>query len=68
MSGPLPPWFAQWLGIDLPAAGDGATWQLDSAWHWAPWATVVLVVVGIVWTIVLYARETSAAHGAYRSA
>ena len=45
----------------MPAAGDAATWQLDSAWRWPPWATLLLVLVAILWTVMLYARESSSA-------
>src|SRR3954454_390311 len=67
MSGTLPPWIAQWLGVHLPSGADGASWQLDSAWHWAPWATVALIVAAIAWTIALYARESTSARRSYRS-
>src|SRR5262245_43452555 len=66
MTGRLPTWLANWLGVDLPA-GDAATWQLDASWHWPPWATLLLVLAVVAWTITLYAREASAAGRGYRA-
>ena len=42
MSGTLPNWLADWLGVERSGGGDAATWQLDLAWPWPPWATVLL--------------------------
>jgi hypothetical protein len=67
MTGHLPAWLAEWLGVELPAAGDSATWQLDATWHWPPWATVLLVLIAILWTIMLYTREASTAGRGYRA-
>ena len=67
MTGRLPAWLADWLGVELPATGDAATWQLDSAWHWPPWATVLLVLAAILWTVMLYTREASTAGRGYRA-
>jgi len=42
-------------------------WQLQTNWPWAPWLTllfVVVVVVGVAW---LYARESSPASTPYRT-
>ena len=61
MSGRLPAWLADWLGVRVPSTADGATWQLDSAWSWAPWATLLLDLGAILWTVLLYARESSSA-------
>jgi hypothetical protein len=67
MSGHLPAWLANWLGVELPAAGDAATWQLDATWRWPPWATVLLVLFAIVWTVALYLRESSTVGRGYRA-
>ncbi|MEX0641362.1 MAG: vWA domain-containing protein [Pirellulales bacterium] len=67
MTGRLPAWLAEWLGVELPAAGDSATWQLEATWHWPPWATVLLVLIAILWTITLYTREASTAGRGYRA-
>jgi hypothetical protein len=68
MSGRLPAWLAEWLGVPVPSNADAATWQLDSRWSWAPWATLLLVLVAIAWTISLYARESGSASRMYRTA
>lgn len=67
MNGRMPQWLAEWLGVPTGAAGDGATWQLDSAWNWAPWATLALLLLAIAFTSLLYARESSSAGRAYRT-
>ena len=67
MTGRLPTWLADWLGVDLPAAGDAASWRLDSTWHWPPWATVLLILAVILWTAMLYTREASTAGRRYRA-
>ncbi|MEX2309275.1 MAG: VWA domain-containing protein [Pirellulales bacterium] len=67
MTGRLPLWLADRLGLSSRAEADGATWQLDSAWSWPPGATVLLVVAAIAFTIVLYARESSGAGRPYRA-
>ena len=67
MTGRIPTWLADWLGVPLPTDADAATWQLDSAWRWAPWATVLLVLAAIAWTATLYARESTSAGRGYRA-
>lgn len=67
MSGYLPHWLAEWLGVPAGTAADGASWQLDSAWSWAPWATLLLVLAAILFTSLLYARESTSAGRAYRA-
>src|SRR5215218_5300670 len=67
MSGRLPAWLAEWLGVPVASNADSATWQLDSRWSWAPWATLLLVLVAIGWTISLYARESGSASRMYRT-
>jgi hypothetical protein len=48
MSGRLPAWFAERLGVSVPSTADGAAWRLDSAWNWAPWATLLLVIIAFL--------------------
>jgi hypothetical protein len=67
MSGRLPAWLADWLGVPVPSNADTATWQLDTRWSWAPWATLLLVLVAIAWTVSLYARESGSASRLYRT-
>jgi hypothetical protein len=68
MSGRLPAWLVDWLGVPVPSNADAATWQLDSRWSWAPWATLLLVLVAIAWTVYLYGRESGSASRMYRAA
>jgi len=65
MSGNLPQWLADWLSI--PSTADAATWQLESAWRWPPWATLLLIVAVIAFTVMLYVRESSSAGPWYRA-
>lgn len=67
MSGSLPTWLAEWLGVSPAADVNGATWRVESAWDWAPWATVLLVFGAIAFTWLLYSRESSGAGRAYRA-
>jgi len=67
MSGQLPGWLADRLGVQVPANADAATWQLDSAWKWAPWVTLVVILAAITWTVSIYSRESSSAGRAYRA-
>ena len=67
MSGTLPTWLADWLDVSPESNADAATWQFDSAWDWAPWATLLLVLGAIAWTIALYARESATAGRGYRA-
>ncbi len=67
MSGRLPAWFADWLGMKMPSNADTAAWQLDSRWSWAPWATLLLVLAAIAWTISIYSRESGNAGRLYRT-
>jgi hypothetical protein len=68
MSGRLPAWLADWLGVPVPSNADAVTWQLDTRWSWAPWATLLLLLVAIAWTVSLYARESGNASRPYRTA
>lgn len=67
MSGRLPGWLADWLGVPIPTNADTATWHLDTRWAWAPWATLLLVLAVIAWTISVYARESGSASRLYRA-
>ena len=67
VSGTLPTWLADWLDVSPASNADSATWQFDSAWDWAPWATLLLVLGAIAWTVALYARESAVAGRGYRA-
>jgi hypothetical protein len=66
MSGKLPAWLADWLGVASHSSAGTIEWQLTSRWAWMPWATLLLVVAAIVWTFAVYARESSSASRSYR--
>jgi von Willebrand factor type A domain len=66
MSGRIPTWLADWLGVSLASDADAATWHLDSAWRCAPWATVLLLIAAAAWTALLYGRESTNAGRRYR--
>jgi hypothetical protein len=67
MSVRVPSWLAGWLGGSTASNADAATWQLDTAWRWPPWVTVLLVIVAIFWTVLLYTRESPTAPRRYRA-
>jgi hypothetical protein len=67
MNGTLPDSIAHWLGAQAPEPTEGMVWQLESMWHWAPWATVLLVVAIVALTTMLYARESCGASAIYRA-
>jgi hypothetical protein len=66
MTGSLPKWLAEVFGVPASPSADAATWRLDTAWHWAPWATVLLILAAVFWTALLYAREATSASRPYR--
>jgi hypothetical protein len=66
MKGELPPWLADWLNIAPHDAADGATWRVDSAWIWPPWATLLLLLGAASFTAILYFRESGSAGRGYR--
>jgi hypothetical protein len=66
MTGSVPTWLLDRLGVTPGANSDAATWQLDTAWAWAPWATLLLVLAAIAWTVLLYAHESTSAGRPYR--
>ena len=66
MTSNMPKWLANWLGVPPSSAADSAAWQLDSAWSWPPWATLLLLLAVVSFTAFLYARESSSAGRAYR--
>lgn len=67
MSTTMPAQLLEWLGLSLPSNADEVTWQLDSRWHWAPSATLLLLFSVIAWTLAIYAFESTAASRLYRA-
>jgi hypothetical protein len=68
MIGPLPDWLARWLDVPPATGGDAATWRMEFAWPWPPWATVLLVIAAVAWVAFVYRRESSTASHAVRAA
>jgi uncharacterized membrane protein len=61
MSGVLPAWLEQWLGIQAAGSGEGTVWSLENTWSWAPWVTLLaaMFIVGLV--VFVYSRENAPA-------
>ncbi|HEV3022363.1 MAG TPA: VWA domain-containing protein [Pirellulales bacterium] len=57
MSGILPNWLEQWLGVEAVSPGEGTAWSLENTWSWAPWVTLLFAMFAIVWVAYFYARE-----------
>lgn len=66
MSGPLLKWLTNWIGVGSAAPSEGAAWQLESSWPLPPWATLLLLIAALWFTILLYSRESGAAARWYR--
>ncbi len=67
MSGILPTWLEQWLGVEPVSPGEGTVWSLETTWSWAPWATLLLVLAAVAWFTFLYARESTTAGRALKA-
>ena len=67
MSGILPRWLEQWLGVEAAGAGEGTLWSLDSSWGWAPWVTLLFAIFAVLWVGLIYARENPTAPRLYRA-
>lgn len=61
MSGSVPTWLTEWLGVPAGAGDEGASWRIDLAWPWPPWATVLLLLAAITWVAFCYVHESSTA-------
>lgn len=60
MSGTLPKWLEQVLGIDA-AAGEATRWTLVHAWPLAPSITLLLGVAAMAFVVTCYLREAGTA-------
>ena len=68
MSGALPTWLEQWLGLPTAGPGQGTAWSLESSWGWAPWMTLLFALFAIAWVSWFYASEGPSAGRASRVA
>ena len=57
MSGILPNWLEQLLGVDSPGAGEGTLWSLETAWPCGTWVTLLFVVCATAWIAYFYAQR-----------
>ncbi len=67
MSGILPNWLEEWLGVTPASPGEGTLWSLENTWSWAPWATLLLVLFTVGWVVFFYARESTTAGRAVKA-
>ena len=59
MTGRLPDWLAHWVGAEPSSAGEGATFRVDFAWPFPPWATLLLVMGAVACVVAVYAYESA---------
>jgi hypothetical protein len=65
MTGRLPDWLAHSVGAEPSSAGEGATFRVDFAWPFPPWATLLLVMGAVACVVAVYAYESRAAGRRY---
>jgi hypothetical protein len=65
MSHALPTWIERLLGIDAKA-GEGATWSIETAWPWPPWATLLFVALAAALVVAIYLRQRRRGTRRYR--
>ncbi|HVX11432.1 MAG TPA: VWA domain-containing protein [Pirellulales bacterium] len=66
MSGTLPTWLEQWLGVPAAGSGEGTAWSLDSTWPWPAWGTLLFLSAAAVWIFFWYHREVNSTGRVYR--
>jgi hypothetical protein len=49
-----------------PGAGEGIVWNIDYAWHWPPWATLLAAIAAVIVVVYIYLREGTAVSRRYR--
>lgn len=57
MTGALPTWLEEWLGLPTAGPGQGTAWSLESSWGWAPWVTLLFAIFAIAWVGWFYSHE-----------
>lgn len=65
MSHTVPNWLERLLGIPAEA-GEGAVWNLEYAWPWPSWATLLCAAVAAGFVVGMYLHESGAASRTYR--
>ncbi|MEX2112711.1 MAG: VWA domain-containing protein [Pirellulales bacterium] len=67
MSGILPNWLEQWMGVSPASPGEGTVWSLENTWSWAPWVTLLFLLFVVGWVVFFYSRESTTAGRLLRS-
>ncbi|HEX3654232.1 MAG TPA: VWA domain-containing protein [Pirellulales bacterium] len=68
MSGVVPKWLEQWLGVESAGSGEGTLWTLRDGWSLAPWITLLTVGACLALVISCYLREAGSASRGFRLA
>ncbi len=61
----VPNWLERLLGIPAEA-GEGTVWNLEYAWPWPPWVTLLFAAVAVIFVVGLYLHESRTAGRVYR--
>lgn len=61
MTGSLPHWLEQILGVDTTAAGEGTAWGLDHSWAWPSWLLLLFIAGSVLLIGTLYWLESGSA-------
>ena len=65
MDHPVPDWIERLLGIKA-AAGEGAAWDIEHAWGWPPWVTLLFAVFAVLFVVAIYLRQSRHGSRPYR--
>lgn len=68
MKGPTPDWLATWLGVSVADDGEGTVWELNHAWPFPPWLTLLASLAAVGWVVYCYHREPGGARRWTRAA
>lgn len=66
MSGTLPNWLENLLGIEATESGQGTVWALEHSWPAAPWVTLLMVAFAVGFVLFFYLREAATVSRGYR--
>ncbi len=65
MSHTVPNWLERLLGIPAEA-GEGTIGNIEFAWPWPPWATLLCAAMAVVFVVAMYLHESRSAGRVYR--
>ncbi|HKD35988.1 MAG TPA: hypothetical protein VKB78_04280, partial [Pirellulales bacterium] len=57
MSGIVPHWLEEMLGLEPSASGEGTVWRIDNSWPWNPWITLLFALAAIGLVVAVYSLE-----------